>query len=440
MLSKDNKEALAKKMLARHQKKPTVLSKKKTVIRHNINQKLARLCEFDQFEGYQQIKILEEGSKHLNIPSPFFKTHEGPASHVTQINGMTYLNFASYNYLDLCGHPQVNHAAQSAIDHYGTSASASRAVAGERPIQGELECAIADLYKTDDAIVFVSGHATNVTTIGYLFGPGDLILHDELIHNSALQGIQLSGAKRMPFRHNEWQHLDQLLNKHRHDFERVLIIIEGVYSMDGDYPDLPSFIRIKQKYYALLMVDEAHSLGVMGKSGKGIYEFFNADPADVDIWMGTLSKTLASCGGYIAGNQALIKHLRYSAPGFLYSVGIAPSNAAAALAALRIMKAEPERVQQLQQQGKLFLSLAKQAQLDTGTSAGLSVIPIVVGSSARAGQLANKCFEQGINVQPIFYPAVQEGMARLRFFISSSHTEEEIKLTVNILKKAFHQL
>lgn len=395
---------------------------------------------FDKHPGYEQIQILEKGGEQLHIPSPFFKTHEGVASNTTQINGVTYINFASYNYLDLCGHPTVNQAAKDAISQYGTSASASRPVAGERPIQGELECALATLYDTEDAIVFVSGHATNVTTIGYLFGTNDLILHDALIHNSALQGILLSGAKRMPFEHNDWQHLDSLLQEHRHDFERVLIIIEGIYSMDGDYPDLPEFIRLKQKHKAFLMVDEAHALGVMGKTGKGLHEHFAIDPRQVDIWMGTLSKTLASCGGYIAGTKALIKHLKFAAPGFLYSVGIAPSTAAASLAALHIMQDEPQRVQQLHERGKQFLTLAKQYGIDTGKSAGYSVIPTITGSSANAGRLANLCFEQGINVQPIFYPAVQEGMARLRFFICSSHTPQQITQTVEVLQGALSKL
>ncbi|CAA6802876.1 MAG: 8-amino-7-oxononanoate synthase (EC [uncultured Thiotrichaceae bacterium] len=434
------KDKLAQKMLEKRLQrlqKPKNKPPQPRKADSNIPEKWYR---FDKYPGYEQIQIIEKGGEQLNIPSPFFKTHEGVASNTTQISGMTYVNFASYNYLDLCGHPKVNQAAQDAISQYGTSASASRAVAGERPIQGALECKLANLYGTEDAIVFVSGHATNVTTIGYLFEPNDLILHDALIHNSALQGILLSGAKRIPFEHNDWQHLDSLLQEHRHDFERVLIIIEGIYSMDGDYPDLPEFIRIKHQHKAFLMVDEAHSLGVMGKTGKGLHEHFDIDPTEVDIWMGTLSKTLASCGGYIAGEKALIKHLKYSAPGFLYSVGISPPIAAASLAALQIMLDEPERVQQLHARGKQFLTLAKQYGIDTGDSSGYSVIPTITGSSANAARLANTCFEQGINVQPIFYPAVAEGMARLRFFICSSHTPKQITQTVEILHQEISKL
>jgi 8-amino-7-oxononanoate synthase len=210
--------------------------------------------------------------------------------------------------------------------------------------------------------------------------------------------------------------------------------------MDGDYPDLKRFIEIKKRHKAFLMVDEAHSLGVLGDRGHGIKEHAGIDGHEVDLWMGTLSKTLASCGGYIAGEKALIDHLKFSAPGFLYSVGIAPPVAAAAIAALKILDQEPERVKSLKARGNQFLALAQEKGLNVGSSAGLSVIPIITGSSATSGRLSNACFERGINVQPIFYPAVQEGMARLRFFICSSHTEEQIEQTVNILVEEMGKL
>lgn len=260
---------------------------------------------FNLHPGYQQIRIINEGASRLNIENPFFRVHDGVAGATTKINGKKYINYASYNYLGLSGHPHVNSAAKNAIDQYGSSVSASRIVSGERPIHRELEQKIAELYGTDDAIVLVSGHATNVTTIGHLFNNKDLILHDELIHNSILQGITLSGAKRLSFPHNDSVALEKILLNQRQHYDRVLIILEGIYSMDGDYPNLPEFIELKNKYKTFLMVDEAHSFGVMGKSGLGIREHFNLKGTDVDIWMGTLSKSLAGCGGYIAGETAL---------------------------------------------------------------------------------------------------------------------------------------
>src|SRR5271169_6171053 len=193
---------------------------------------------FDLHPGYQQLRIIADGAARLGIAMPFFKNHEGIAGGRTRVGGREYLNFSSYNYLGLSGHPMIAAAAKNAIDRYGTSVSASRAVSGERPLHRELETAIANAYGTQDAVAFVSGHATNVTTIGYLFGPRDLILHDELIHNSSLQGIALSGARRVPFPHNDWRALEDLLAQQRHRHERVLIVIEGIYSMDGDFPEL----------------------------------------------------------------------------------------------------------------------------------------------------------------------------------------------------------
>ncbi len=395
---------------------------------------------FHLHPGYQQIRIINDGAARLSIGNPFFKLHQGTAGATTHIKGQEYINFASYNYLALSGHPTVSNAAKSAIDLYGTSVSASRLVSGERPIHRQLEQTIAKVYDVDDAIVFVSGHATNVTTIGYLFGPRDLILHDELIHNSILQGITLSGARRLTFPHNDWSALDTILVNQRHHFERVLVVLEGIYSMDGDYPDLPKFVEIKHKHKIFLMVDEAHSFGVMGKSGLGIREHFGLQKKDVDIWMGTLSKTLAGCGGYIAGEMALVEHLKFLAPGFLYSVGMSPPVAAASLAALQVLQREPERVARLQELGRFFLEKAKAAGIDTGTSSGLAVIPAITGSSIRAARLSAALFERGINVQPILYPAVPEKSARLRFFICCNHTEAQILETVQAVADQLEKL
>ncbi len=395
---------------------------------------------FRHHPGYQQIRIMNDGAARLGIGSPFFKLHEGIAGAVTQIGGREYINYSSYNYLGLSGHEVVAGAAKKAIDDYGTSVSASRLVSGERPIHRELEQEIAKAYGVEDAIVLVSGHATNVTTIGHLFGPKDLILHDELIHNSVLQGIALSGAKRLPFAHNDWSALDGILSEQRHQFEQVLIVLEGIYSMDGDYPDLPRFVEIKRRHKVFLMVDEAHSFGVMGNTGLGIREHFALEGGDVDIWMGTLSKTLAGCGGYIAGETALVEHLKFLAPGFLYSVGMSPPLAAASLAALKIMLQEPKRVSALQARGQFFLELARAGGIDTGTSTGLAVIPAIIGGSIKTARLSAALFDRGINVQPILYPAVPEKSARLRFFISSEHTEDQIRQTVQAVVEETHRL
>lgn len=395
---------------------------------------------FDLHPDYQRLHLLSEGASKLGVGNPYFRCHDGLAGATTCIEGVEYANFSSYNYLGLAGHPAVNAAAKSAIDRYGTTTSASRLVSGERPIHRELEQALAAVHGVEDCVVFVSGHATNVSTIGQLFGPKDLIVHDALIHNSALLGSQLSGARRMPFVHNDHEALDRLLTQCRLQYERVLIIVEGLYSMDGDIPELPRYVEIKRRHRAFLMVDEAHSFGVLGASGLGIQEHFGLRGSDVDIWMGTLSKALASCGGYIAGEHALVEHLKCAAPGFVYSVGMAPPAAAAALAALQVLQAEPQRARTLHARGRQFLDSARALGIDTGSSIGLSVIPALTHSSLKAARLSEALFQRRINVQPIVYPAVQERSARLRFFICSEHTEEQIRTTVEALAEELQRL
>ena len=395
---------------------------------------------FARHPGYLQLRIMREGGAKLGIANPYFRPHEGTAGSTTRIDGRELVNFSSYNYLGLSGDARVNEAAKRAIDRYGTSVSASRLVSGERPLHGELERALAASYGAEDCIVYVSGHATNVSTIGYLFGARDLILHDALIHNSVLQGIELSGAQRRSFAHNDPAALEAILARERPQFERVLIVLEGIYSMDGDIPDLPAFIEIKNRHRAFLMVDEAHSFGVLGARGLGIREHFGVDGAAVDIWMGTLSKSLAGCGGFVAGERALVENLKFAAPGFVYSVGMAPPLAAASLAALQCMLAEPGRVRTLQARGRLFLELARAAGIDTGTSTGNAVVPAIIGSSIRAARLSHALLARGINVQPILHPAVPEKSARLRFFVSSEHTEEQIRSTVQLLAEEIARL
>jgi len=432
------KQKLIQQSLLRKMKKiedgtsKTATSLKSSQVPENNNR-------FDKHPGYLQLQIMENASKDLRIESPFFKVHEGRAGATTKIDGDLLINFASYNYLGLNGHPEVNNAAIKAIETYGTSVSASRIVSGERPLHRELEQAIAQCYEVDDAITFVSGHATNVSTIGYLFGPKDLIVHDEYTHNSAIVGAQLSGAKRLSFSHNNLDILDTILTVNRSQFERVVIFVEGLYSMDGDTVDLNRLIKIKRQHQVFLMVDEAHSFGVLGATGKGLREECGIAAKDVDIWMGTLSKTLSGCGGYIAGESALIDNLRHFAPGFLYSVGLSAPIAAAAITSLKIMHREPERIAKLKSISQYFMIRAKALNLDIGDSIGVAIIPVILGSSITAGKLSSDLFKQGINVQPILYPAVPEKSARLRFFLSCEHTEEQVDETLVKLKLAMEK-
>ena len=390
-------------------------------------------------EVLRDLDMVKRAGDALGIANPYFRAHEGLAGATTVIDGRTYDNFVSYNYLGLNGDTRVNAAAKEAIDRYGTSVSASRVVSGERPIHRELERALADIYQAEDAITLVSGHATNVTVIGHLVGRDDLVIHDSLAHNSIVQGALASNARRISFPHNDLDELERLLAEARPGAARALIVVEGHYSMDGDVPDLARLIAITRRYRAHLMVDEAHSLGVLGKRGLGIWEHCGVDPCEVDIWMGTLSKTLSGCGGYIAGSTALIDYLSHSAPGFVYSVGLPPPVAAAALASLEIMLAEHQRVARLQANATAFLATAQSHGLATGPSIGAAIVPVMTGSSIVAARAADALFAAGINVQPIIYPAVPEQGARLRFFLSSLHAPEQIARVAAALAKAVEE-
>jgi 8-amino-7-oxononanoate synthase len=364
---------------------------------------------------------------------PYFQVHAGSASGVSRMGDREVINFSSYNYLALAGDARVRAATEAAVARYGTSVSASRIASGERPVHAELERALASWLGCEDALTMVSGHATNVATIGHLFGPGDLVLHDALAHDCIISGAKLAGARRIAFPHNDTAALARLLARERSSARRVLIAIEGVYSMDGDVAPLAEIIALKQRHDAFLLVDEAHSLGVLGATGRGIGEHAGVAAGEVDLWMGTLSKSLASCGGYLAGRADLIDYLRFTLPGFVYSVGLSPANAAAAQAALALLAAEPERVKTLRARAGFFRDACRIRGLDTGASAHSAVIPVITGADELALGWAQALGDEGINVQPIFHPAVEPGKARLRFFLASDHTEAQLTRTADLL-------
>lgn len=400
----------------------------------------AHLTDFATLPGYDELRVQRSYAKKLGFENPFFRVHEGRAAARTDIGDRAYLNYSSYDYLGLNGHAKVIAAAKDALDRYGVSASASRLVAGERPAHASLERELAAHYGVDAAVVFVSGYVTNISTIAHLVGAKDLLVMDAQIHNSALMGGVLSEANRRSFAHNDLDALEALLAEQRSRFERCLIVVEGLYSMDGDYPDLARLVEIKERYAAWLMVDEAHSMGTLGRRGFGLAEAAGVDARHVDIWMGTLSKTLAGCGGYIAGSHVLVDYLKCTANAFVYSVGLPPAIAASCEAALAVLHAEPERVARQQANARLFLELARARGLDTGLAAGTAVTPILVKDSLPAVALTQRLFERGINVQPIIHPAVPAKASRLRFFITSEHTPEDLRGTVDILAEEIGKL
>jgi 8-amino-7-oxononanoate synthase len=396
--------------------------------------KFEEMPEYLRFERTRAL-MLSTGARN-----PYFSVHDGVIADTTRIDGRELISFASYNYLGLSGHPQVSLAAKQAIDRFGTSVSASRLVSGEKTIHKELEAEISNFFGLDDVITFPGGHATNETVLGHLVSAGDLVLHDALAHNSLIQGAELSGARRRAFDHNDWQQLDEILSEIRTDYRRVIIVIEGLYSMDGDYPDLPKFVEVKNRHRCWLYVDEAHSFGTLGKTGRGVGELYDVPRDAVECWMGTLSKSFASCGGFVGADRNLIQYLRYTTPGYVFAAGLPPANVGAALGALKLVQREPERVGRLLENSRLFLRLAKSAGVDTGMSHDSPIIPVIVGDSVKALRISEQLFLHGINAQPILYPAVEEARARVRFFITAAHTDEQIRHTVDVLSKALRMV
>ena len=309
----------------------------------------------------------------------------------------------------MSGDPEVNRAAIDAIEKYGTSASGSRLLAGEKTLHKELEKKIALWKHTQDAIVLVGGHSTNVTFVGNFCNEKDLILYDALSHNSVAQGVQLSKAHARMFPHNDCKSLENMLKRQRDYYEKVLIIAEGVYSMDGDVAPVPELVRLKKKYGCFLMIDEAHSAGVLGEHGGGVDEYFGLEGDDIDIKMGTLSKSLGACGGYLAGSHALIEYLRYNIPGFVFSVGLSPALAGAVLKALEILERDNSRVQKLQDNIAVFMREAKKRGFDTCLAGESAVTPILIGSDELAFQLSMLMLQDNIVVPPAVYPAVPKG-------------------------------
>lgn len=383
-------------------------------------------ADMSQWPEIRDLNRLHQIGEATGVANPYFRRIDGRAGPEIEIGGRRCLNFASYDYLGLNGDVRLRQAVLDAMDRYGTTVSGSRMVSGERELHAEFEAELAGVYDSEAALTFVSGHATGISVLSSMVGPQDLICHDALAHNCLVKGAEASGARRLSFPHNDWQTVDDLLTENRSNFRRVVIAIEGLYSMDGDVPDLQRFVEVKSRHAALLMVDEAHGLGVLGATGRGIAERAGLPGHLVDIWMGTLSKALCSAGGYIAGSHDLIKLLKYLTPSFVFSVGLPPPAAAAAQAALRTMQAEPQRVGRLAALSQRFADAAGSLGFDLGYSGGHAIIPVIVGDSAAALKLSQALLDDGINVVPAIYPGVEEGRARLRFFLSAAHTETQI--------------
>jgi 8-amino-7-oxononanoate synthase len=384
---------------------------------------------------YARGRFRRAGSRLLESYDPFFVAVDKlRASHAAE--GRPSLSFAHYDYLGMIAHPRIRDAAAAALRQHGTSVSASRLVGGERCLHSELEAALAGYLGCEAAIVLISGYLTNVTVLGHVVGGRDLIVYDELCHNSIISGIAASKAEAVQFPHNDLDTLDRLLTRIRGEFKRCLIVAESLYSMDGDVVDLPQLVEIKRRHDCWLMVDEAHSLGVLGATGRGLCEHFGVDPAEIDLLIGTLSKTFVSSGGFIAGAAEVVRWLKYTLPGFVYSVGISPMAAAAAREAVAVASSEPERVARLQMLSQLFLSEARRRGFDTGSAVGRGVVPILFSNDADVIRVSVALSAAGIYVPPIVRIGVPKDKPRLRFFISANHSADDIVRTLDLVAAA----
>ena len=397
---------------------------------------VAPITRFEDAPEYQAFAKRQQELNASGEGNPYFVCHDSPLRDTSLMAGQEVLNFGSYNYVGMSGRKEVQEAAKAAIDRYGTSASGSRLLAGEKSLYQELEREIADWKHAEDALVCVGGHSTNVTVVGNFCGKGDLIVYDALAHNSIEQGCRLSRAVSKPFPHNDPEALENILKVHRSHFAKVLIVIEGAYSMDGDVADVPAFVALKKKYGCFLMVDEAHSACVIGQTGGGVDEYFHLEPTDVDIKMGTLSKGLGTCGGYLAGRKCLIEYLRYNLPGFVFSVGISPALAAGTLEAIRQLRHNPQIMADMKRNIQCFADCAKKHRFDVCLAGETAILPVMVGRDEDAFALSNEMRRRGVFVPPAVFPAVPKNRARLRFCVISEHRPEQIERALDVLEEA----
>ncbi|MEI4474171.1 aminotransferase class I/II-fold pyridoxal phosphate-dependent enzyme [Frigidibacter sp. MR17.24] len=382
--------------------------------------------------GYRQVQMARMGAEALALPNPFFREIEAVRGTEVRIGGSWRRNFASYDYLSLNRSAPVREAVARAVADWGVSSTASRLVGGDYPYHLSLERGLAEFLGQPAALAMVSGHATNQAILRMMVGPGDLVAVDALAHNSVFEGIRVSGASHVSFPHNDWAWLDRHLDTARDRHGRLLIVIEGLYSMDGDTPDLARFVEVKRRHDGWLMIDEAHSIGVLGATGRGLAEAQGIAPGEIDVTMGTLSKAFCAAGGFVAGPLPLIE-LMHTAPGFLYSVGLPAPSAAAATAALAALRAEPGRVRRLQALGSHLNATARAAGLDCGPAEGHAIVPVLIGDSARAVWASARLLERGFNVLPIIAPAVPDKAARLRIFLNADHLPDHVEALVGAI-------
>ncbi|MBE0409236.1 MAG: aminotransferase class I/II-fold pyridoxal phosphate-dependent enzyme [Anaerolineales bacterium] len=353
------------------------------------------------------------------------------------VNGNEMGMYASYSYLGLVGHPRINAAAIAAIERFGSGTHGVRTLAGSLTIHKELEETIAEFKGTEAAITYSSGYATNLSVISSLVGRGDYVISDKLNHASIVDGCLMSGAKFLRFRHNDMEALEDRLKQVPNGAAK-LVVSDAVFSMDGDIIDFPKTVELCRKYNAWLMIDEAHSLGVLGNTGRGIEEHFGMKDV-IDIKMGTLSKTIPSVGGYIAGKFDLIDYLRHVSRAYIFSAALPPAQAAAANAAFKVILDEPWRIEKLTTNTKQFIGGLQERGFDTMLTE-TAIVPVLCGSDEVAFAMTGTAHQSGVFVLPVVSPAVPPGLARLRATVTAAHEPDEIDYAMNVIEEAGRQV
>lgn len=353
------------------------------------------------------------------------------------VEGKRKLMFATYTYLGLINHPRVVAAAKAALDHYGAGTHGVRLLGGTLDLHTQLEAQIAEFMGRQDAIIYSTGYVTNLATISTLVGRGDWVISDRWNHASIVDGCLLAQGKFKRFRHNDMDDLESILRRAPRRVGK-LVVADAVFSMDGDIFNLPAAVELCRQYNARLMIDEAHSLGVLGASGRGIEEHFGMHGA-IDIKMGTMSKALPGIGGYIAGDRKLVNYLRHSARGFIFSAALPPAVTAAILAALDVLRTDgPELREKLQRNVEHFHTGLQRAGFDTGQTV-TPIVPIMVETEERAFTMTKYCQDNGVFVLPVVPPAVPEGAARLRANVTALHSSEDIDFALDVFSEAGRQ-
>ncbi len=354
-----------------------------------------------------------------------------------RVNGREMGMYASYSYLGLVGHPRINEAAKKAVDRFGTGTNGVRMLAGTLTLHTELEETIANFKHAEAAVTYSSGYVTNLTVVSSLMGRGDYVFSDKLNHASIVDGCLMSGAEFRRFRHNDMEHLEGLLKNAPEDVTKM-VIADSVFSMDGDIIDLPKVLELTKKYNAWLMIDEAHSVGVLGRTGTGIEEHFGLGDV-IDIKMGTLSKTIPSVGGYVASRKEIITYLSHASRAYMFSAALPPAQAAAANEAFKVILDEPWRIERLNQNTKQFIGGLKGLGFDTMLTE-TAIVPILCGDDDMAFAMTREAQHNDVFVLPVASPAVPEGLARLRATVTAAHDPSEIERAMDVIGEAGKKL